>query len=43
MKEYLFDKKEDSQNMSESMINIEEYKNKTLIPDKRYICPNDQG
>lgn len=35
MKEYLFDKKEDSQNMSESMINIEEYKNKTLIPDKK--------
>jgi hypothetical protein len=36
MKEYLFDKKEeDNINKSESLINIEEYKAKSLAPDKR--------
>lgn len=36
MKEYLFDKKEeDNLNVSESTINIDEYKAKPLVPDKR--------
>ena len=35
MKEYLFDKKEDSLNMNENQINTEENKNKSLVPDKR--------
>ena len=36
MKEYLFDKKEENPNtINESSINIEEYKNKSLIPDKK--------
>ena len=34
MKEYLFDKKEDNINMNESL-NIDEYKNNSLVPDKR--------
>ena len=36
MKEYLFDKKEENPNtINENSINIEEYKNKSLIPDKK--------
>ena len=33
--EFLFDKKEENLNMSESMINFEDYKNKSMKPDKR--------
>ena len=35
MKEYLFDKKEDDLNTTENLINLEEYKKKSLAPDKR--------
>ena len=35
MKEYIFDKKEDDLNVTESFLNLDEYKKKPLVPDKR--------
>ena len=35
MKEYLFDKKEDDLNVTESFLNLDDYKKKPLVPDKR--------
>ena len=35
MKEYLFGQKEDDLDETENLINIDEYKKQSLVPDKR--------